>query len=79
MNLPRNFTSIHAIPEFCSANCLIKDVNKTGLGSSAAMITALVSSLLGYIINQFFFFINFFFINNAILYSFYCNILVTLK
>ncbi|KAG4098700.1 phosphomevalonate kinase [Neocallimastix lanati (nom. inval.)] len=48
MNLPRNFTSIHAIPEFCSANCLIKDVNKTGLGSSAAMITALVSSLLGY-------------------------------
>jgi len=48
MNLPRNFKSIHSIPDFCSANCVIKDVNKTGLGSSAAMITALVSSLLGY-------------------------------
>jgi len=48
MNLPRNFTSIRSIPDFCEANCLIKDVNKTGLGSSAAMITALVSSILGY-------------------------------
>jgi len=48
MNLPRNFTSIQEIPDFCFNNCAIKDVNKTGLGSSAAMITSLVGSILGY-------------------------------
>jgi len=52
MNLPRNFTSIQEIPDFCFNNCAIKDVNKTGLGSSAAMITSLVGSILGYLIIQ---------------------------
>lgn len=48
LNLPRNFKSIASIPSFCPADCEIKDVNKTGLGSSAAMITSLVAALLGF-------------------------------
>jgi len=47
--LPRNFSSIQEIPDFCFNNCAIEDVKKTGLGSSAAMITSLVGSILGYL------------------------------
>jgi phosphomevalonate kinase len=46
MNLPRTVSSLSKIPPFCSLDVQLADVHKTGLGSSAALITSLVTSLL---------------------------------
>jgi len=46
MDLPRTVSSLSKIPPFCSQNVQLADVHKTGLGSSAALITSLVTSLL---------------------------------
>jgi len=46
MNLPRAVSSLSKIPPFCSQDVRLANVHKTGLGSSAALITSLVTSLL---------------------------------
>lgn len=46
MNLPRTMFSLSKIPPFCPQDVQLTDVHKTGLGSSAALITSLVTSLL---------------------------------
>ncbi|KAJ3258988.1 phosphomevalonate kinase [Boothiomyces macroporosus] len=45
-NLPATLNSLKDIPKFNAANCSISKVHKTGLGSSAALVAALVSALL---------------------------------
>ncbi|KAJ3331239.1 phosphomevalonate kinase [Blyttiomyces sp. JEL0837] len=47
-NLPLTTTSLASLPPFCSTHTTIPKVHKTGLGSSAAMITSLVGSLLSH-------------------------------
>lgn len=46
MDLPRTVSSLSKIPPFCFQNVQLADVHKTGLGSSAALITSLVTALL---------------------------------
>ncbi|KAF9049746.1 phosphomevalonate kinase [Panaeolus papilionaceus] len=46
LGLPRTIDSLSHVPPFCSTGGSLKDVHKTGLGSSAALITSLTSSLL---------------------------------
>ncbi|TFK75434.1 phosphomevalonate kinase [Pluteus cervinus] len=46
LNLPRTLKSLSQLPPFNPLNVHLADVHKTGLGSSAALITALVSALL---------------------------------
>ncbi|KAH9832217.1 ribosomal protein S5 domain 2-type protein [Rhodofomes roseus] len=45
-NLPPTLASLAELPPFCQTSVQLADVHKTGLGSSAALITSLVSSLL---------------------------------
>ncbi|KAI8837212.1 ribosomal protein S5 domain 2-type protein [Chytriomyces cf. hyalinus JEL632] len=45
-NLPVTTASLKSLPPFCPTLTTIANVHKTGLGSSAAMITSLVASLL---------------------------------
>ncbi|EPS94393.1 hypothetical protein FOMPIDRAFT_62407, partial [Fomitopsis schrenkii] len=44
--LPPTLASLAQIPPFCKTGVQLAEVHKTGLGSSAALITSLVSSLL---------------------------------
>ncbi|KAF8577737.1 phosphomevalonate kinase [Ramaria rubella] len=44
--LPSTIESLDKIPPFASANVTLNNVHKTGLGSSAALITSLVTGLL---------------------------------
>jgi len=44
-NLPHTFSSLSSLDPFCKVHCNLKEVHKTGLGSSAALITSLVSAL----------------------------------
>jgi len=44
--LSRTIESLSKIPPFCPTNVTLADVHKTGLGSSAALITSLTSALL---------------------------------
>ncbi|KAF9268879.1 Phosphomevalonate kinase [Marasmius fiardii PR-910] len=44
--LPRSIQSLSQIPPFCPQGVQLSEVHKTGMGSSAALITSLVSSLL---------------------------------
>jgi len=46
MKLPRNSESLSKIPPFNATQVLLPDVHKTGLGSSAALITSVVCALL---------------------------------
>ncbi|KND03269.1 phosphomevalonate kinase [Spizellomyces punctatus DAOM BR117] len=46
--LPLTSASLSSLPPFCSTLCSIRDVHKTGLGSSAAMITSLVGGILSH-------------------------------
>ncbi|KAF7321306.1 Phosphomevalonate kinase [Mycena kentingensis (nom. inval.)] len=46
LGLPRTLESLEKIPPFVPTGVPISEVHKTGLGSSAALITSLVSSLL---------------------------------
>ncbi|KAG8863525.1 hypothetical protein FRB96_008265 [Tulasnella sp. 330] len=46
MKLPSAIASLAKIPKFAATNCSLADVHKTGLGSSAALITSLVGALL---------------------------------
>jgi phosphomevalonate kinase len=46
LGLPLNSASYQRLPRFNHLDTKIGDVHKTGLGSSAALITSLVSSLL---------------------------------
>lgn len=46
LNLSRTISSLSRIPPFSSQGVQLADVHKTGLGSSAALITSLVTSLL---------------------------------
>ncbi|KAF7288656.1 Ferrochelatase, mitochondrial [Mycena chlorophos] len=46
LNLPRTLDSLSKIPPFADTGVPISEVHKTGLGSSAALITSLVTSLL---------------------------------
>lgn len=46
MNLPRTWESLNKIKPFANTGVSLPDVHKTGLGSSAALITSLVSALL---------------------------------
>ena len=46
MNLPRTLDSLSKIPPFVPTGVQLVDVHKTGLGSSAALITSLTSALL---------------------------------
>ncbi|KAJ7462321.1 ribosomal protein S5 domain 2-type protein [Mycena galericulata] len=46
LGLPRTLASLSQIPPFVSTGGSLAEVHKTGLGSSAALITSLVSSLL---------------------------------
>ncbi|KAG8981541.1 phosphomevalonate kinase [Tulasnella sp. JGI-2019a] len=46
MKLPSAIASLAKIPKFAATNCSLPDVHKTGLGSSAALITSLVGALL---------------------------------
>lgn len=45
-NLPATLSSLLSLPPFLHTNVSLSDVHKTGLGSSAALITSLVSALL---------------------------------
>lgn len=46
LNLPRTLDSLTKIKPFVGTGVDLSDVHKTGLGSSAALITSLVSALL---------------------------------
>lgn len=46
LNLPKTAASLTQLPHFMPTGTTLKDVHKTGLGSSAALITSLVSALL---------------------------------
>ncbi|PPQ67289.1 hypothetical protein CVT25_005873 [Psilocybe cyanescens] len=46
LGLPRTIESLSSIPPFCPTEVNLSDVHKTGLGSSAALITSLTSALL---------------------------------
>lgn len=46
MDLPRTISSLSKISPFSSQGVHLADVHKTGLGSSAALITSLITSLL---------------------------------
>jgi phosphomevalonate kinase len=46
MHLPRTCESLSKIPPFNPTRVLLSDVHKTGLGSSAALITSVVCALL---------------------------------
>ena len=46
LNLPPTVASLSHIPPFAPTHSTLKDVAKTGLGSSAALITSLTSALL---------------------------------
>lgn len=46
LKLPSTIASLSQIPPFAPANVTLANVHKTGLGSSAALITSLVSALL---------------------------------
>ncbi|KAJ8463815.1 hypothetical protein ONZ45_g17450 [Pleurotus djamor] len=46
LELPRNLESLTKIPPFAPTGVPLSEVHKTGLGSSAALITSLVSALL---------------------------------
>ncbi|KIJ67899.1 hypothetical protein HYDPIDRAFT_25360 [Hydnomerulius pinastri MD-312] len=46
MGLPSTVASLSQIPPFCPQNVKLDQVNKTGMGSSAALITSIVSALL---------------------------------
>jgi len=46
LNLPRTLDSLTKIKPFAGTGVGLSDVHKTGLGSSAALITSLVSALL---------------------------------
>ncbi|KAH9485393.1 Phosphomevalonate kinase, peroxisomal [Psilocybe cubensis] len=46
LGLPRTIESLSSIPPFCPTGVNLSDVHKTGLGSSAALITSLTSALL---------------------------------
>ncbi|ORX99251.1 Phosphomevalonate kinase [Basidiobolus meristosporus CBS 931.73] len=45
-SLPLTSEALRSLPPFCSTHTLIRNVHKTGLGSSAALITSLVAALL---------------------------------
>ncbi|KAF9222526.1 Phosphomevalonate kinase [Gyrodon lividus] len=46
MNLPPTVASLAQITPFCTQDVELAEVNKTGMGSSAALITSIVSALL---------------------------------
>ncbi|PBK91655.1 Phosphomevalonate kinase [Armillaria gallica] len=46
LNLPRTLTSLESIEPFAATGVSLSNVHKTGMGSSAALITSLVSALL---------------------------------
>ena len=46
MGLPRTLKSLSSISPFCPTQVHLSDVHKTGLGSSAALITSLTACLL---------------------------------
>ncbi|KAF8844695.1 Phosphomevalonate kinase [Paxillus ammoniavirescens] len=46
MNLPPTVSSLARITPFCTQDVKLAEVNKTGMGSSAALITSIVSALL---------------------------------
>ncbi len=46
LSLPATFDSLSKLPEFNSLGTSLADVHKTGMGSSAALITSLVAALL---------------------------------
>ena len=46
LNLPKTTASLMQLPHFMPTGTTLKDVHKTGLGSSAALITSLVSAIL---------------------------------
>ncbi|KAF8625423.1 hypothetical protein AX15_005385 [Amanita polypyramis BW_CC] len=46
LNLPRTIASLAQLPHFMPTGTTLSEVHKTGLGSSAALITSLVSTLL---------------------------------
>ncbi|KAG8907936.1 phosphomevalonate kinase [Tulasnella sp. 403] len=46
LNLPSAIASLAQIPRFAETNCALADVHKTGLGSSAALITSFICALL---------------------------------
>lgn len=46
MNLPVTFESLSSLPRFAPSVAPISEVHKTGLGSSASLVSSLVTSLL---------------------------------
>ncbi|CAG8571509.1 19814_t:CDS:2 [Cetraspora pellucida] len=48
LNLPLTTASLRALTPFCKVHTFLKQVHKTGLGSSAALTTSLVAALLVY-------------------------------
>ncbi|CAI2170126.1 17748_t:CDS:2 [Funneliformis geosporum] len=44
-NLPLTSSSLKSLEPFCKVHCNVNEVHKTGLGSSAALITSLVAAL----------------------------------
>ncbi|CAO3681682.1 unnamed protein product [Umbelopsis vinacea] len=45
-NLPTTMPSLRSLPPFCKTSTTLTNVHKTGLGSSAALITSLVAAIL---------------------------------
>ncbi|KAJ2962146.1 hypothetical protein NQZ79_g2610 [Umbelopsis isabellina] len=44
-NLPTTMSALKSLPPFCKTSTTLGDVHKTGLGSSAALITSLVAAM----------------------------------
>lgn len=44
-NLPTTMSSLRSLPPFCKTSTTLTNVHKTGLGSSAALITSLVAAI----------------------------------
>lgn len=47
-NLPNTLSSLQKLPKYSRFECSISQVHKTGLGSSAAMVTSIVTCILGH-------------------------------
>lgn len=47
--LPVSRQGLEALPRFCPTNRLLRQVNKAGLGSSAALTTSLIAAILAFL------------------------------
>ncbi len=48
LGLDRSLKSLHQLKPACPLNCTLNEVHKTGLGSSAALVTSIVAAIMAF-------------------------------